>query len=375
MRLLFAAGGTGGHINPALAVAQRFSRDCGAQILFVGTPQGLENKLVPAAGFPLETVDMHPLNKRLSLHTLRALAGVVKAQRQARAILREFRPDAVFATGCYVTYPVARQAKKLGIPVFLHESNVFPGKANKASAPYAHTVFLGFEAAAPYFGRCQSKCLAVGTPLREGMTLTSQEQAKKSLGLEGRRVLVSCGGSLGSKKINLAVKDLMVQYTAQAPKLVHIHSCGSYGIRWLPDLLRQEGVEPQGHPVLDVREYIYDMPRVLAAADLVINRAGASTLCELAAMGKPSVLIPLAKAANDHQTHNARLFEKQGAAVLLAEDETQRLTQTVRELLDDPARLEAMGRAATRLAVYDSVERICEKIHTVLEEKTPAAQG
>ncbi len=364
-RILFATGGTAGHINPALSVAglvRRLHPDC--EILFIGTADHMEARLVPAAGFAFRTIEisgfqrsLSPKNIKRNLATLRRL---LRVNAQVEAILNEFKPDVVVGFGGYVSGPVLRAAAKCGIPTAIHEQNAFPGITNKALAKRVDAVMLTSADAAARMD-CKNKPVVTGMPVRGEMLKADRAQSRRELGLDARPMVLSMGGSLGARAINEACIGMVTQLWKTRNYYFH-HAYGQYG-KWVPEALAKQGVDAD-IPEITLREYIDDMARCMAAADLVIGRAGASTLTELQALGKPCVLIPSPNVAENHQYYNAKALVDRGAAVLIEEKDLTPglLAETVQALLNDPTRLWAMAEAAKTMAVTDATERIYEVI-------------
>ena len=276
-------------------------------------------------------------------------------------------------TGGYVSGPVLREAKKLGYPVIVHESNAFPGVTIKMLAKYADRILLAVpDAEAKLGGNYHDKIVVTGNPVRSEMLFADKATARKKLGLDERPVVLSYGGSLGAENINRAVAALICR-TAQTDSVQHIHAYGQYG-RWFPQLLEDHGVHLADHPNLDIREYIDNMPDCAAAADLIICRAGAMSLSELEVQAKPAILIPSPNVAENHQYYNALALSSRGAAVLLEEKDLtgERLCELALGLLADPEKLASCGRNAGKLAIVDANDRIYREIRQVLAEKKPA---
>ena len=362
MKILFAAGGTGGHINPALAAAGEIrERDPDAEILFVGTKDKMEAKLVPAAGFDFATIDISGFYRGLTLENIKrdlaTLFKLLRASSQAKKLLRSFQPDVVVGFGGYVSGPVLRMAAKMGIPTAIHEQNAYPGVTNKTLAKRVDAVMLTVQAAEKYLSP-KRPCILTGLPVRGEIVEADRDFARAELGLDERPLVLSMGGSLGARAINEAVVELIA---AKAPQgdCYFRHAYGQYG-KWVPDKLREAGVDPDATENVTVLEYIRDMDRCLAAADLVICRAGASSLSEFEAVGRASILIPSPNVAENHQYHNAMALVNNNAAVLIEEKDLtgERLTEEVNALLSDPERLRMLGENAKKMAIPDTVERI-----------------
>lgn len=369
MKILVCGGGTGGHINPAIAVAGFIrARRPETGILFAGAARGMEEKLVPAAGFELKTVDISGFKRSLSpsavVFNIGAGWRMLKARREAMKIVKEAAPDVVFGTGGYACYPYVRAAAKLGIPVVLHESNALPGKAVQAAGKFADKILLGFPEAREKLSReLRSKVVVTGNPIRAGMNVADKQTVKKALGYDGKLVL-SFWGSLGAREMNKMMAEYIRLETEEKPGFTHVHATGSYGWRWMPDLVKEKGVDLTQCPDVDMREYIHNMPELLAAADLVICRAGAMTMIEIAATGTPAIIVPSPNVAENHQESNARAMESRGAAVVILEKDCsgEKLYETTKELLADGERLKEMSRAALRGAILDADERIYDEL-------------
>ena len=366
MRILFACGGTGGHINPAVAAAQRIrSLMPDAECLFVGASDNMEMELVPREGFPIRGITVGNLHRSLRprelAHNLRSALLLARSLREAGKIMEEFRPDAVLGTGGYVCWPVLRAAAARGIPTLLHEANALPGLTTRMLENHMDRMMVAFEESRSGYRRPE-KILAVGMPVRSGFRETDRAEARRKLGLDERPFLLSFGGSLGAVRLNGAVAALAAENEKTgAFRLLHATGGGEEGLRAMQALLASAGApEPR---FTELRPYIYDMPAVMAAADLIICRAGASTLGELCAAGRPAILVPYPFATGNHQEKNARLLAEAGGARLLRDAELtpETLSALVTELLADPALLPAMGERIRSLDRPDALDRIVEE--------------
>lgn len=368
MRVLFVCGGTGGHINPALAVAGYLKKQQpNAQILFAGSPLGMEAGLVPKAGFDFAPIKVKGFQRQLSWRNLKnnmmAVVYLTTSGYRSRQILREFRPDVVMGTGGYVSGPLVRQAAKMGISTLTHEQNAFPGVTTKLLSKYVDRVMLAVPEAKKYLNP-NARFVVTGNPVREAFFTADRNAVRKKMGLEGKICVLSFGGSLGARRVNEAMAEL-IAHNQNNPNIFHIHATGAYGTELFPQLLKEKGItNSKTNPNLDIREYIYDMPECFAAADLVIGRSGASTLSELEAAGKASILIPSPNVAENHQYHNAMTLVRKDAAVVIEEKDLtgKRLCDAFDRLFADPERLRRLGENAASLAINDANDRIYRQI-------------
>ena len=371
-RVIFTCGGTAGHVNPAIAVAQLVAeKNPGVEILFVGAERGLEKELVPAAGYDFRTVHISSFHRSFKpaeiKHNLVSLYNMVRSPAEARAILRDFRPDVVIGTGGYASYPMVKAAAKAGIPTAVHESNAVPGLTTELLEPYAGRIMVGFESCRQHY-KHPEKVAVTGTPVREDFFTLTKEAAKEKLGVnDGRPLIVSFWGSLGASGMNAQMADMLALEAGKEP-FHHIHGAGKSGYAAVLKALAEKGVDLKDHPSLQVREYIYDMAPVMRAADLVICRAGASTVSELTALGVPAIMVPSPYVTNNHQEKNARALETHGGVEVLLEQDSsgQALFQTAAGILHDDVRREAMASAMAELGIRDAAQRIYETVQELL---------
>jgi UDP-N-acetylglucosamine--N-acetylmuramyl-(pentapeptide) pyrophosphoryl-undecaprenol N-acetylglucosamine transferase len=371
MKVIFAAGGTGGHINPALAAAGCLrSRHPDADILFIGTEEHMESKLVPNAGFDFRTIEIAGFQRKLTpknfVKNIRTVGLIFKSSSQTKKIIREFAPDAVIGFGGYVSGPVVRTAAKMGIKTAIHEQNAFPGVTNKTLAKQVDAVMLTVEQAEKYLSP-KNKPIITGLPVRREIFDADREFSRAKLGVSENQIMIlSMGGSLGAKTINENMVEVISALHTDK-KLFFMHSTGKYG-KWVPDKLKENGVDLSLGSNVVVREYIDDMDVCLSAADLVISRAGASSLSEIEAVGRASILIPSPNVAENHQYHNAMTLVNNNAARVIEEkDLTEgRLLSEVREMVADKQMLKTYGENASKIAVMNSAERICDVIEGLI---------
>ncbi|MFV0496663.1 MAG: undecaprenyldiphospho-muramoylpentapeptide beta-N-acetylglucosaminyltransferase [Candidatus Fimivivens sp.] len=375
MKILFACGGTAGHINPALSVADSLcSRHPATEVLFVGNPDGMEATLIPKAGYPFAPVKIAGIQRKLSVENIkrniRALYLLAKSGSRAAKIIRDFGPDIVMGTGGYVSGPIVRKAHQMGIKTITHEQNAFPGVTTKLLAPDVDRLLLAMPDAQKYLHlKNTSKVSVTGNPVREAIFSADRELSRTQLGVENRICILSFGGSLGARKVNEAIAQVM-QWHHNSGKIHHIHATGSYDHRDFLEMLQKKQISLKAHPHLDVRAYIDNMPTCLAAADLVICRAGAITLSELQCAGSASILIPSPNVAENHQYHNAMALVAHHAAEILEEKNLtgESLIRMLEKLTEDKSRLVSLGQAAHSMAIKDANVRIIKEILSLASE-------
>ena len=368
MNVIFTCGGTGGHINPAIAVANIWKeRHPDSNILFIGGEDSMEGELVPKAGYALKTIPSCGMKRRKNLKALlfniSAVLQNVDAILKCRKIIREFQADVIVGTGGYASFPALMAGSMMGIPTCVHESNAVPGLTTKAIADRVDRVLVCFPESAQYY-RHPEKVEVVGMPVRREFIYTKKDEARALLGLDQRPVVVSAFGSQGARSMNEVMADLFALEKEALYPFRHIHAVGSYGWEWMPDRIAEKGVDLTQTDAISIEKYIYNMPTVMAAADVIISRAGASSCNEIAASGTPCILIPSPNVTNNHQEKNARALEAQGAAVVLLEKDctAQALMQQITALLEDKTRYSRMQKALQSMFVPNSAERLCDII-------------
>ena len=374
MRVIFTCGGTAGHVNPALALAGLMKeRQADLEVLFVGANRGIERRLVEQAGYPFEAVEISSFHRSLAPAELRhnavSLYNYFRAPRQAKKLLRTFRPQLVVGTGGYASYPMVRAASALGIPTAVHESNAIPGLTTKLLEPFADIIMVGFEDCRRHY-KHPEKVRVTGTPVRREFLHLTQDQAKERLGMDdGKPLVLSFWGSLGASEMNRQMADFIALET-ETCRFHHVHAAGAYGYPLVTGLLAEKGVELDRSIMVEVKEYIFNMAELMRAADLVICRAGASTISELTALGVPAIIVPSPNVTNNHQEKNAQVLADHGAALLIREPECsgERLLQETRSILDDPSRLREMGRQMADLGVRDACERIYDAVTALIQQ-------
>lgn len=343
MRIVIVAGGTGGHIYPGVAIAQELPQD---EILFIGSEEGLEKDLIPRAGFKIKLIKARALLRKFSYKAVSAPIVSAIGFFQALSILREFRPQAVVSTGGYAALAAVLAAKLLRIPVFVHEQNVLPGITNRLCSRLADRVFLSFEESLSF-----QKGIVVGNPVRKEIIEADRAAARKKLGLSAeKKMLLIMGGSQGARSINQTVIAALPQVEAQKWEIFHVIGARDFGTIKTPDL-------PFYHPFA----YLYNVEEALAAADLVVSRAGATAIAEFSVRGLPMVLVPFPYSAEGHQDFNAQAVAQTGAGIMVNDNEfTPEKFLSVLRI--DGSELEKMGRAARLIGRPDAAGKIIDGI-------------
>lgn len=376
MRVLISGGGTGGHINPALAIARMLKEKYSDSVIeYVGTDKGLETKLIPREGYKLHTVKVRGFSRSLNPVNIDAAIKAVTSVWEAKKIIKEFKPDIVIGTGGYVCWPVLKAAAKMKIPTAVHEQNAVIGMTVKMLSKYVDKVMISFQESANSFD-CQEKIVLTGNPINSDMLNISSTDAKAKLGLDDKTpVILSYGGSLGAMMINKTMLEVIENFS-EKNNIYHIHATGRGEWQQIKEKLVASGYSDNDDNVtkgkITVREYIYNMPTLLAAADIVICRAGAMTISELSAMGKAAVIIPSPNVTNNHQYKNAAVLEKAGAAILIEEKDlnAQKMKDVLDNLIKDSQKLEKLQSNIRNFAVLDSLIRI----EAVVSELTSLGQ-
>lgn len=367
MKILFATGGTAGHINPALAVASYIrEQNQNTEILFVGTKDHMESRLVPNAGFDFKTIDISGFRRSFSpsaiAHNIKTVAKLVKSEGESKKIIKEFKPDVCVGFGGYVSGPVLEEAVRMGIPCCIHEQNAFPGVTNKTLAKKVNKVMLTVEDAKKHLD-AKGEVVVTGLPVRGEILNSNKDFSRAELGLkEDKPLVLSFGGSLGAAPLNEAMFDILLN-NAESKKYYHIHSVGTNGTEYL-EKFEKAGFKNGKKGTVEVRQYIDNMDVCMSAADLVIGRAGASSLSEIEALGKASVLIPSPYVAENHQYHNAMALVNRNAARILEEKDltSDSLNKLIDELLSNKEELKNIENNAKSMSVSDSREKIANII-------------
>ena len=373
MNVIFTCGGTAGHINPAIAVANTMkARHPECKILFIGAKGHMEEKLVPQAGYELKCLPASGLSRGKNLAALKknayAIKCVLRAVGECKKIFRGFQPDVIIGTGGYASFPALFAGSQMKIPTCVHEANALPGLTTKLAANRADRVMVAFEESRKYY-KNPDRVQVVGMPVHRDFVFTTRDEARKALGLTDEKLVVSAFGSLGAKVMNEAMAEVFAMEKEDGFPYLHIHATGKFGWEWMPKLVEQKGVDLKNSPSIDMREYIYNMPTLLAAADVFIGRAGSGTCNEVAAAGVPSILIPSPNVTANHQEKNARVLSENGGAVLMLEREctAEKLYNQICQLLEDEHQCNAIRAALSKQAILDSADRICDVMESLVK--------
>ena len=374
MKILLTCGGTAGHINPALALADAFRRYMpDAEILFIGSGRRMEKKLIPECGYALENIRVSGLERSIKpksiLRNIQTIGGLATANRQTAEIIKRFKPDVAVGTGGYVCYPVIKTAARMGLPTFIHESNAVPGLSTKLLSGIVDKVLVAFPDVSRLYHQ-PDKVVFTGTPVRGDFLRWDKDAARLKLRVDGRPLVVSFWGSLGAERMNDVITEF-IRMNLMSKLFNHIHATGG-GAETTGQMKKKLTGHASGYALprwIDIRTYIDDMPAVMAAADLVLCRAGASTVAELTLMGRPAVFVPSPNVTNNHQEKNALLLKHAGGADVLHEQELtgEQLYRTVEKLLEDKARLVNMSEAMANAGVRDAAEKIVDLILSTMK--------
>ena len=363
MRFLIACGGTGGHIYPGLAIADYIkTRHPDAEIMFVGKVDGMESRLVPQAGYKFYPVQVSGFQRSFDLQSIkiniRTIKRLILIRGKVKKLLNEYKPDMVIGTGGYASGPVVLGAAKRGIKTAIHEQNAFPGVTTKLLSKRVDVVMLAVGEAKKYLSD-GVKTVTTGNPVREGVIFADREKSRAELGLDERPVVLSFAGSLGSDTINNVMAEL-VKEECKRGDVQHIHATGKGAYEKMLRMLSEQGVDLSKNPQIRIREYIDDMDRCMAAADIIVSRSGAITLSEIQVCGKASILIPSPYVAENHQYHNAKVLSDNGAAVLIEEKDltSQKLIDELFDLVSQPQKLAQLKKNAAMLSLPDANEKI-----------------
>ena len=371
MRVIIAAAGTAGHINPGLAIANKIKKEeKNSEIIFIGTTRGLENDLVPRAGYKLKTIDAYGLSKEISIDNLKKMYKTLKGFGEAKKIVKEFKPDIVIGTGGYICGATITAAHSLKIPTLLHESNAFPGKAVKMHAKKTNTILVSFEDAVPRIKNCKN-VVFTGTPVKiKKQNYKEEERNRIIYGVDleiNKPIVLVFGGSQGAKRINDTIMEIIKNKKNKDYQMIWATGPKQYDI--IKEELENLGLNINNIPNMKIMPYIYNMEELMNVVDVIVSRSGAMTITEISNLGKPSILIPLPNVSHNHQLYNAKALENVGAAKIILNDELngEKLNRAVEEIVLDKNVTKKMGENALKISTIDAEEKIYSEIEKLVK--------
>lgn len=371
MRVIVAAAGTAGHINPGLAIANKIKeQEKDSQIIFIGTTRGLENDLVPRAGYELKTIEAYGLSKQISISNMKKMVATLKATGKARKIIQEFKPDIIVGAGGYICGPVVWAAHREKIPVVLHESNAFPGRAVKMLAKKANTILISFEEARNRIPNAKN-IVFTGTPVKIQKQNYSVEQKRKileGLGIkEEKPIVLIFGGSQGAQKINEAITGIIKDKLNKDYQMIWATGPKQYDI--IKEQLSKQNININNISNAKIVPYIYNMEEIMNVSDIIVSRSGAMTITEISNLGKPAILVPLPNVSQDHQLYNAKVLENVGAAKIILNNELnkQNLNTEIEKIIKNPNLIKEMGEKAYTKSVTNVQENIYKEIKKLVK--------
>lgn len=369
MKVIIAGGGTGGHINPGVAIAKKIKeKHSDANILFIGTEKGLEKKMVPKEGFKIRFITVEGLNKKVSINTFKSIALGIKGYRQASKIIKEFKPDIVIGTGGYVCGPVVLCAYLKGIPTMIHEQNAIPGVTNKILSKVTTKIAISFKESEKYFPK--NKVFFTGNPVKDQIINLNREKSREVWGIDrDKPVLFVVGGSRGAKNVNNAIVEIIPRLNDENIQLIFV--TGENQFEETMKNLEKNKINVKNLKGIKIFPFIFNMHDALGACDLIVSRAGATTLSEITAVGIPAILIPSPFVANNHQEYNAIALEENGAAILIKESQLKDnvLSEQIFNIIKNKDTLNSMSLNSKKMAVIDAADNIYALIKETLNEK------
>lgn len=373
MRVIIAAAGTGGHINPGLAIANKIKEEENdSEIIFIGTTRGLENDLVPRSGYELKTIDAYGLSKKLSIENIKKMYKTFKGYGEAKKIIKEFNPDVVIGTGGYICGATILAAHNLGIPTVLHESNAFPGKAVKMLAKKTDTILVSFEDAKNRINNAKN-IVYTGTPVKitkKNYTINEKLKIVKEAGLnETKPIVLIFGGSQGAQKINEAILGILKNKLNKNYQIIWATGPKQYDI--IKEKLQDKNISINNIENAKIVPYIYNMEEIMNISNLIVARSGAMTITEISNLGKPSILIPLPNVSGNHQLYNAKVLERIGAAKIILNDELddKKLNAQIEEIVLDKNKEAQMAKNSLKVSTSDVEDKIYNEIVKIVKEK------
>ena len=371
MRVIVAAAGTAGHINPGLAIANKIKeKEPDSEIIFIGTTRGRENDLVPRAGYELKTIEAYGLSKQISIQNFKKICTTLKATGKARKVIQEFKPDVIVGAGGYICGPVVWAAKKENIPVVLHESNAFPGKAVKFLAKKADTVLISFEEARSRITSAKN-IVFTGTPVKIEKKEYTQEDRKTILNTGGLKenlpTILMFGGSQGAQKINEAVIGILENKLNKQYQIIWATGPKQYNI--IKEQLAQKNIDIENIENAKILPYIYNMEEIMNVSNVIVARSGAMTITEISNLGKPSILVPLPNVSQDHQLYNAKVLADVGASKIILNNELTKdnLNKEIENIIKNPEKMKIMEEKALSKSVKNVPEKIYKEISKVIK--------
>lgn len=371
MRVIIAAAGTAGHINPGIAIANKIKQEeKNSEIIFLGTTRGLENDLVPKAGYELKTIDAYGLSKEISISNFKKILKTFKGIGEAKKIVKDFKPDIVIGTGGYICGAAVLAANKHKVPVVLHESNAFPGRAVKMSAKKADKILISFKDAESRIEKAK-KIVYTGTPVKiskKEYSLNQKNEIIKSVGLsEMKPIVLVFGGSQGAQKINEAIIGILTEKLNKNYQIMWATGPKQYEI--IKEELKKNNLDIENIPNAKIVPYIYNMEEIMNISNVIVARSGAMTITEISNLGKPSILIPLPNVSQDHQLYNAKVLENVGAAKIILNNELTQsnLNETINSIVADTEKMKTMGQNALKEASYNTQDKIYAEIKETLD--------
>ena len=366
MRVVIAAAGTAGHINPGIAIANKIKREeKGSKIIFIGTTRGLENDLVPRAGYELKTINAYGLSKKISIENIKKMCKTIKGYGEAKKIISEFKPDIVIGTGGYICGATISSAHNLKIPTLLHESNAFPGMAIKMLANKTNTILVSFRDAIPRIKNCKN-VVFTGTPVKIKKKDFNENERNKIIqttGLNNKKpIILVFGGSQGAKRINDTLVEIIKTKLNKDYQVIWATGPKQYDI--IKEKLEDENLNINMIENMKIVPYIYNMEEIMNISDIIVARSGAMTITEISNLGKPSILIPLPNVSNNHQMYNAKVLEKVNAAKIIENDKLEGniLNKTIEEIILNKNVLKQMGINSSKISVKDTQSKIYNEI-------------
>ena len=372
MKVIIAAAQTGGHINPGIAIANKIKKENkNAKIMFIGTTRGLENDLVPRAGFELKTIEAYGISRTINMKNIKNMFKTLKGFKDAKKIVKEFKPDIVIGTGGFICGPTILAATKYKIPTILHESNAFPGVATKLLSKKVNTLLVGFQDAVKRLPKAK-KVVVTGTPTKISkvqLVNKQKEQITSELGLSSNLpIILIYGGSQGAKSINSTIIDIIETNENINYQIIWASGQKQYNI--IKDELKQKKIDINKIKNVKILPYIYNMEEMINLADVVVSRSGAMTITEVSKVGKPAIFIPFPFATENHQEYNAKVLENIGAAKIILDKNLNKetLTKVLDEMLEDKGQLAKMGQNASKIAIEDVEEKIYKEIQELVNK-------